>query len=424
MNKKFWSLFLSVVMMIALISGCNSKSSSNETDGKIKLVMWDLFSGGDGDFMKQMIDDFNKSQSEIVVENVTLEWAEYYTKVITAVSAGKGPDIGISHTSKLPEIVEQGLAMELNTIADHIGLDWSSFNENILNSTIFDGKHYSIPIDTHPIVFYYNKKHLESAKLLDDQGLPKMEASALGFVDFMNTLQQKLPNITTFAFPTAGDDPYRLWWSLYYQLGGNDVVSDDLSSAAIDMDKAITAANMLKDLYYKNKVIPLNLEDFYQPFQTGKAATIITGVWATGTFEETENLDFGVTPLPTLYEKAATWGDSHSIFLPIQKKENPEKAEAALKFANFIADNGQTWTKAGHIPSKTTVVESEEFKNLPYRNDYVKAAEVVAYPKQSTKIWPIKDILIRNLDTIWANKVTPEDALKKAEDEINKILKK
>ncbi|MCJ8007492.1 ABC transporter substrate-binding protein [Lederbergia wuyishanensis] len=424
MKKRVWSIFLSSLMILALLVGCQSGSSGSKSNGKIKLVMWDLFSGGDGDFMKEMINEFNKSQSDIEVETVTLEWAEYYTKLVTAVAAGKGPDIGISHTSKLPEIVDQGLATELDPLADSIKLDWDSYNKNILDATVFDGKHYAVPIDTHPIVFYYNKKHLDAAGLLDENGMPKIESGAKGFSDFMNTLKANDSKLTTFAFPTAGDDPFRLWWALYHQLGGYDVVSDDLTSPQIDKPKAIEAANFMKDLYYKDKVIPLNMEDFYQPFQTGNAATIITGVWATGTFEKTEGLDFGVIPLPTLYNTSATWGDSHTIFLPVQKKEDTEKAQAALQFANFIADHGQIWTRAGHIPSKTTVVESEEFKNLPYRSDYEKAAQQVVFPKQSNKVWPIKDIIIRNLDTIWAEKETPEDAFNKMETEIAELLSK
>lgn len=422
MRWKIWLILSSILIVLLVMAGCSRGGSDKTSDGRIKLVMWDLFSGGDGDFMKEMIDEFNDSQSEIFVENLTLEWAEYYTKTISAVAAGKGPDIGVAHTSKLPEIVDQGLAIELDPLADIVNLDWDSFNQNILDSTIFDGKHYAIPIDTHPIVFYYNKTHLEAAGLLDDDGMPIMDHSAQGFVDFMTKLKSELPDVTPFAFPTAGSDPYRLWWALYSQLGAEDVVSDDLASPDIDIDKATTAASFMKDLYHTQQVIPLNLEDFYQPFQAGNAATIITGVWATGTFENTEDLDFGVIPLPNLFDQPATWGDSHSIFLPIQPKEDAEKAQAALQFANFIAEKGEIWSRAGHIPSKPSIIESDAFQSLQYRSDYVKAASEVNFPKQSDKVWPIRDILQRNLDTIWAETATIEEAIQTIESEIAELL--
>jgi multiple sugar transport system substrate-binding protein len=428
-KKKAFAIVISFVMVLALFAGCSSKDSGGGSgstdDGKTKLVYWNLFGGGDGEFMNEMVKQFNESQDEIVVEGVTLEWGEYYTKFMTAVAAGKGPDIGVSHVSKLPEMVSQGLVYDLDNFADAAGVDWSSYNQNILDATIFEGKHYAIPIDTHPQVMYYNKTILKDAGLLDDQGNPTIEPGADGFTKFLTTLKANTSDdIIPFSFSTAGNDPFWLWWGLYHQLGGNDVVSDDLKSASIDMDKAVKAATYIKDFYHTHNVVPLNLEDFYQTFQSGDAGIFVTGVWATGIMEKTEELDFGVMPIPQLFDKQATWGDSHTLVVPIQQKEDESKLEAATKFMNWIADNGQLWAQAGHIPSKTTVAESQEFKDLPYRSDYVEVASTVAFPKQSDKVWPIRDVLVRELDTVWSGDTSPEDAFTKIEKEINNILSK
>lgn len=243
--KKGLSLLLSLVLAFSLLAACSSGTKSAEGDKKpassnqkVELVFWSLFSGGDGDFMQQMIDGFNKENPNTQVKNVKLEWAEYYTKLITGVSSGNGPDIGVSHTSKLPELIKQGVVNELDPIAKTENLDWNLFNQNILNSTVVNGKHYAIPIDTHPFIMFYNKKLLKQAGLLDDKGKPVMEQSAEGFVSFAVKLKASLQNNQmAFAFPSKGDDPYRLWWSLYHQLGGKDVIADDLKTPSIDMDK-------------------------------------------------------------------------------------------------------------------------------------------------------------------------------------------
>ena len=64
-----------------------------------KLVMWSLFSGGDGSFMTKMIEEYNGTNPTKQVQSIMLVWADYYTKLQTAVAAGKGPDMGISHAS-------------------------------------------------------------------------------------------------------------------------------------------------------------------------------------------------------------------------------------------------------------------------------------------------------------------------------------
>lgn len=449
MKKSFGivlALFLSLSLILSACGGSNSGKSGNNggtdttnegtgnqgngsasNDGggeKVTLSFWTLFSGGDGENMQAMIDAFNKEHPNIQVKNTKLEWGEYYTKLITAVGNGNGPDVGISHISRLPDLIDQGVVSELDDVADEAGVDWATFNQNILEASIVDGAHYAVPIDTHPFIMYYNKKLLKEAGLLDDEGKPIMEQSADGFVTFLTTLKEKLPQkVTPFAMSNANDDPFRLWWALYSQLGGNDVVSDDLNSAQIDTDKAVKAAQYVQDLFHKHKVIKLNDPDFYKNFQSGTAAIMMTGVWATGTWESTKDLEFGAMPIPKVFDLEATWGDSHTVILPVTKKEDPAKRKAAITFANWLADNGQVWAKAGHIPSKPSVFEKQEFKDLPYRSDYVSVASTVKFNKPSTKNWQIRDLaMFKYLNEVWANKLSPADGIAKMSDEVQKVL--
>ncbi|MCJ8014156.1 extracellular solute-binding protein [Paenibacillus sp. KQZ6P-2] len=440
MRRKF-GLILVTLMSLALVLGaCGASNTGSKTsDGaenttsapgsdsgsgkKVTLSFWTLFSGGDGDNMQAMIDEFNKTHPDIQVKNTKLEWGEYYTKLITAVGNGNGPDVGISHTSRLPDLINQGVVSELDDVAQAAGVDWSSYNSNLLNATVVDGKHYAAPIDTHPFIMYYNKKLLKDAGLLGDDGKPVMEQSADGFVAFLEMLKQKLPSkVTPFALSNTNDDPYRLWWALYSQLGGNDVISDDLKKAALDADKGAKAADYIQKLY-SNGYIKKNDPDFYKNFQSGTAAIMMTGVWATGTWEATKDLEFGAMPIPKIFDQAATWGDSHTIILPVAKKEDPDKAKAAMIFADWLASNGQTWAKAGHIPSKPSVLEKQEFKDLPYRSDYASVADTVKFNKPSTKNWQIRDnALFKYLNEVWTNKMSPADAMTKMQDAIQKVL--
>lgn len=400
-----------------------SASPDNSAGSKVTLSFWTLFSGGDGDNMQKLIDEFNKTHPDIQVKNTKLEWGEYYTKLITAVGNGNGPDVGISHTSRLPDLINQGVVTELDEVAETAGVDWGTYNENLLSATVVDGKHYAVPIDTHPFIMFYNKKLLKDAGLLGDDGKPVLEQSADGFVAFLDTLKQKLPaKVTPFALSNSNDDPFRLWWSLYHQLGGNDVISDDLSTAALDADKGAKAAEYIQNIYAKG-YIKKNDPDFYKNFQSGTAAIMMTGVWATGTWEATKELEFGAMPIPKIFDQDATWGDSHTLILPVTKSEDPEKRKAAVTFADWIAENGQVWAKAGHIPSKPSVFDKQEFKDLPYRGDYASVADTVKFSKPSTKNWTIRDnALFKFLNEVWVSKMTPADAMTKMQDAIQKVL--
>jgi multiple sugar transport system substrate-binding protein len=341
------------------------------------------------------------------------------------VGNGNGPDIGISHTSRLPDLINQGVVTGLDTVAGEAGVDWATFNQNLLDATVVDGKHYAVPIDTHPFIMYYNKKLLKEAGLLGDDGKPVLEQSADGFLAFLKTLKEKLPAKTTpFALSNSNDDPYRLWWALYSQLGGNDLVSDDLKKAEIDKAKGIQAAEYIQKLFTEG-YIKKNDPDFYKNFQSGTAAIMMTGVWATGTWETTKGLEFGAMPIPKLFGQEATWGDSHTIILPLTKSEDPAKRKAALIFADYVAENGQIWAKAGHIPSKPSVLEKQEYKDMPYRSDYAAVASTVKFNKPSTKTWQIRDnVSFKILNEVWANKMKPAEAMDKMEAGVQKELDK
>lgn len=439
--KKILALLVACMMLITVFAGCGTdkaktdagqpaakseeaKKEEPKSGGKVmELAYWTLFGGGDGEFMQNMIDNFNKSQSEIKVNNLKLEWGEYYTKLMTAVAAGKGPDIGVSHTSKLPEMVEQGLVYELDEFAQPVGVKWEDFNQNILSATIFDGKHYAVPVDTHPFVFYYNKKLLKPLGVLDDNGKIKADLNGEGFIKFLTEIKGKLPEgVAPLSLAQDNDDPFRLWYALYFQQGAKGLLSADLKKAEIDTDKAVAAAKYVNSLFYDHKVIPMNLKDFYQFFQQEKAATFMSGVWCTGIWEGAK-MDFGAMPLPRIFDKEATWGDSHTLVLPVTAKKENEKLKAGLKFLNFVADSGALWAKAGHIPAKDTVVKSDEFKQLPFRGDYVSVASNVAFMSQSTKNWAMNDAMKKNLNNIWANKVSPEEGIRALAEEIDKIVK-
>lgn len=398
-------------------------SDNGGSGEKVNLSFWTLFDGGDGANMQALVDEFNKTHPDIQVKNTKLVWGEYYTKLITAVGNGTGPDVGISHTSRLPDLIDQGVVTSYDDVAKDAGVDWSTFNQNLLNATVVDGEHYAVPIDTHPFIMYYNKKLLKDAGLLGEDGKPVLEQSADGFIKFLDTLKAKLPAKTTpFALSNSNDDPYRLWWALYSQLGGNDVVADDLKTAAVDADKGAKAADYIQKLY-TNGYIKKNDPDFYKNFQSGTAAIMMTGVWATGTWESTKGLEFGAMPIPKIFDQPATWGDSHTIILPTTKANDPAKRKAAAVFANWVADNGQIWAKAGHIPSKPSVLEKEEFKALPYRSDYASVADTVKFSKPSTKVWQIRDnSSFKFLNEVWANKMSPADAMAKMQQETQKIL--
>ncbi|OPA73291.1 hypothetical protein BVG16_29220 [Paenibacillus selenitireducens] len=424
-------ILLSTLILSACSSTSNNKSVSEPKSSdaavsgkKITITYWNLFGGGDGVIMNEMVKKFNDEyKDQIEVKALTQDWGQFYTKLQTAVAGGNAPDLAISHTSKLSELVSLGIVEPIDAYSESIGLNWGDFNENILSASIFDGKHYAMPLDAHPLILYYNKKILRDLNLLDENDKPQIQPGPEGFTSFLQKIKDSAPSGTeAMLLPSDGEDPYRVWWALYNQLGGQGVFDESGKKVTLNNEQGKKAAEFVSSLF-SSGLVKKSFPKVGETFQAGKGALLPTGVWFTSTLEATKGLEFGAIPFPQIFDKPATWVDSHNFILPIHKKgEDANKVNAALTFAKYITDHAAMWSKAGHIPASKVAVESEEFKSLPLRQDYLQAGNNGVYLPNSPKLWPVKDQLVQALNTIWSGKVPVDKGLEAAVQTMEKIL--
>ena len=413
-----------LLALLLMLSGCARNSAETEKSGPLTLSFWTLFGGGDGKNMDSIIAAWNESQQESRVEGLLLEWGEYYTKLETAISASKAPDIGISHLSRLPEMIQQALIEEIPAkLSDAAGIDWSRYNPNILESTIYQGKHYSVPIDNHPFVLYYNKDLLAQAGLLNAQGEPDLGSGKAGFLAALEKLKQVMPS-GTFPLTVPGNvDASRWFWGLYKQAGGRNFV-DDNGQYQFDENIAREVLTFYKEVFERGYA-PGNLdwEGYTRIFQRGEAALMYNGVWTTASLSETEGLDFSAVPVPTIYKNPGGWGDSHSLILPVSGNPVEKRQVESLKFMQYVAASGDIWAKAGHIPAYTPATQSELFQSLPHVKKYMAAASNVFFEPYHPKNWSIRNIIGQEVSALFAGQTASADqAIENIDAELGKLI--
>ena len=188
-RTKLLAGLLSVAMSCSLLAGCGnggSKTDENgasndgggaqeetntdsKQDGATQITFWNMFGGGEGDYVDEIVKNFNESQSEVTVEAIRLDSNEFYAKYGAALSAGKGPDVAVTHCDKLAPFVNGGQLAELDDLAKQENFDFSTISDLSMDAVTFDGKVYSVPLDTHFHMCYYNKELLKDAgKLKED----------------------------------------------------------------------------------------------------------------------------------------------------------------------------------------------------------------------------------------------------------------
>ncbi len=434
LRQKMTGLFALLMAVVVFAAGCSGgnnpgnagANSAENHDGTgqntgtepVSIMFWNMFGGGEGDFVDQIVKDFNSSQDEVVVETLRLESNEYYAKFGTALASGKGPDVAVAHLDRLAPFVKAGQLTPLDSLAGETGFDFNEITDSNVESVSYDGVPYAVPIDTHFHMFYYNKDLLSEAGLLDADGMPILgEISPEGFKQFLGKIKQQLPDITPFGVNT----PYfhEPFYNLYYQTGG-EILNEDLTAAAINNENAVSVLNFYLDLY-DSGYSDINDKTPWDTFHNGQSATWFGGVWEAGWHLGSEELNVGIMPIPAFFGSETHWSSSHTLVIPDYVTD--EKQLAAMKFIQyFTLEGGKIWAQAGHVPTAKAVVASEDYKNLPYREAFIHAQTTVKYAPKTDKYNSIDTVVKEILQTIIFKQATPEEGLKAMEEQINDIL--
>ena len=429
MKKRILAILLASMLILAIVACGDSSPSSSQAPTekpaeKVQLTYWNQLSGGDGDVMLSMVELYNAGDNWATIEMTTFPSVEYYPKLITSMAVNEAPHLAISHITSLTEFVQDGYLYPLDDLAANVGLQWGEFTSRLADGIRFDGKHYAVPLDTHVFLMHYNTHMLGELNMLDGDGMPTYLAThgAESFLYYFRTIKPLLDaDVMPIAGTSQGELPLYLWWSLYTQQGGK-MLSDDGSTATLDNEQSLKALQFMVDLIE---------EDLWPKGQAGgggifnalQATAMFNGNWALPGLEANENLEsFLSLPFPQIFEHRSVFGDSHTLVLPIQRTENKTEQVAAMDFANWMADHTLLWAAGGHIPSKTAVIESEEYRSLPYRSAYAQSADWVAFYPQTPHITGMKAAFTAVLASMVAGEYSAEQARDLLQEEMTRLI--
>lgn len=354
-----------------------AKSSANGS-----VVYWNLFGGGDGARMIELEKNFQRAYPHIKLQSTTLAWGiPYYTKLTTSTVAGKPPNAAIMHLSRMASFAPKGLLTELDPqMLASYGITPSTISSDPWKKAHFNGKLYAIPLDTHPLVMYYNTRIAKKAGLLKPNG----QLKPLHGLNEVMTAIEKAQHYTKWglAAATAGAGetmPWRFWYAAYRQMGG-EVVVDNGKKIALNSAHGLKATAFLEDITRKYKVAGANTDYVASValFNSQKAAFMWNGEWEVTTFQKS-GIPFDMTLFPNLFGSEATWSDSHSFVIPRDHALNAQQLHVTLTFISYILKHSLIWAQGGHIPAYLPVVHSPAYKHLLPQAHYAAEANHVNY---------------------------------------------
>ena len=409
------------------LSGCGTAFSAGLTGSELApgtLTYWNLFGGGDGVRMQTMEATYAAQQGgPSSLQAATFTWGNpYYTKVTLATIGGAPPDVAVSHLTREKNLARAGLLTEItDDMLALVGLSPADFNSTAWETQKVDGKSYAIPLDTHPFVLYYNRDVCDKAGLLNSDGSLKEIKGTDGWEQAL----QAAKGVTgaygaSVATVSELATPWRWFQSLYSQRDGNTPwLAEGGEKLTYNRELTLDTMHWMQKLTTSG-LMPTTTD--YAGSQTlmftGQAGFYLQGEWEITTAQSIEGLDFGMVPVPTIYDKQAEQADSHTFILPKMDRSD-DQVLRAMTFIKSMLDQSLTWAEGGHIPTYLPTFDSAEYKNLQPQASYSAAADTVVYDAEA---WysgsgsTFENTIGAQIGLVQQGLASPEDALATAHD--------
>ncbi len=291
--------------MAATLTGCGGAAQAAPVQD---IDFWHLLSGGDGIKMQAMINAANQANPGFMVHPTVLAWGPpYYTKLAMASAGGRPPEVAIMHASRVPGYAPGGLIepWDLDLLAEN-GVTAADFAPRIWEKSQQDGKVFSIALDSHPFIMFYNTDVAAKAGVLGSNGQLGEVSSPQEF-KAMALEMQKVTKAhgLSFGYLGSGSQMWRLFYTLYKQHGA-DMELTPGQPMKVDRDAAIESLEFMASLF--DDTIAAQAGDIstgIAEFARGSSGMLFSGVWELPTMKKA-GIPVDAATIPTLYGTPAS----------------------------------------------------------------------------------------------------------------------
>jgi multiple sugar transport system substrate-binding protein len=429
--KRGLALILVSFLLIGLLAGCagEQKAEAEKTkDGKVIVNFW-TFWGSETrrPIIEKIIDDYNQSQDKVFVKHTFLPWGDIWTKNLASVAAGNPADVIINDINTVSQRAENKQVEDLSKYADESFKQ--QFYPHLWDTVEYKGKPYAVPFNTDTRLLFYNKKAFKEAGL-DPNKPPTTWAELEEYAKKLDV--KKGDNYERIGF-------YPLWGSAgassWMTNADNGKGFIDNGELAIDTPNKVEALEWI--LGWKERLGENTVQSFQAEFGSEQANPFIAekvAMWVdVGTFytqlrDYGQDVEFGVAPIPSKEEGTGNWAEGGGFVAEIPKgAKHPKEAMDFIKYLTSV-DAQKYWAVknydnvANKEAAEATVAELKGPDKIVYEATVKNLEQTkmfpvpVEYPDYHSRINP-------QIDHALLGKISPEKALEKAEEDVEKMKK-
>lgn len=409
------------ILMIALLLTFATVAQAKKT-----IYFNTLFHSGDAQAMEKIVKLVNETQKDYYVELTQGQWENYYAQLFNAVVAGNPPHLGICHTNMFPSMKDALTPLDKSpagNLLKIVGIDKNNYIPQLWKAANIGGAQYGVPLDTHMWAMWYNKKIFKEAGLDPEKPPTNLEE----LTKAAEAIKKAGYYAVHFAEDALPRKIMRAWYIFYWQLGG-ELFDKNYTKATFNNSRGLRALKFLVDSVLKYKWNEPGTDGFKQ-FASGRLGILFAGNWYYPT-AVSAGIDFGVAPIPKIFYYPKTWGNSHNLVIPkLPKTATPQDYIDAARVLKLISEKSYLWgLYGGHMPAylpakqNKELLESDTWKRSLSVFSYMAEKGYVHYPPDHPKAAELEQAIQTNIQLAYNGSITPEEALKRAEAECNRIL--
>jgi multiple sugar transport system substrate-binding protein len=218
--------------------------------------------------------------------------------------------------------------------------------------------------------------------------------------------------------------PY--WGASFIHGAGGSVLNESYDQCALTEPEAQAGLQFLADLIFEHEVMPapVSLQGQENPFMTGKVAMYFGGTWQEAQIRAA-GFDWDFAPMPahpdTGIRSVQMGSNAWSI---LSNSAHVEEAWELVKF--LMGEGGQKGMMANGVPGLSSVVESEEYREMhaPQNidvliNDFANYGHDYYPTPDTSEWWAAVD---QELSAIWSGEATVEEATQRACEAVDEIF--
>ncbi len=376
MKKKIMSLLLAATMAMTLFTGCAKGEKNNETGttGKDKeetttISLWTVFTGSDGDILKEIINKYNESNKDHVkVEIDIMDNATLHSKLPIAISTGTNPSFVLMGIEYLNEYVKNDGLEDISDFWSKTGTNQDNYYENVVAKSYVGDKLYGVPMQYNLQYLYYNKDLFEAAGL--DPNAPPTTFAELE--ECAKALTDSGKGQYGLGLPTDYGCYVQYLWG-----NGGDVVDISTNQNLLKSENNLQTLKWLQDMA-KEGVSPsgITAAEADTMFQAGQLAMCMTGPWNINALNKL-GMNYGITAIPAGTSGAYAAEGGCSFMLP--KGADDKTKEAVYKFmAYWLTDEVlKEWSTRNGFPVWSySLLEDADIKKNEILSDVSAASSI------------------------------------------------